>query len=174
MEMGRLGRLLITLLLCTEKVLTEPVLYLSLYFKIHRDRYYELLNSTRESGAWESWIEFFLKGVLNISEQASKTAREILTLIKNDRIKISGIGRGADSAMQIYRYLERKPLAVITEIVKELKLSTPTVTIVIAKVRRVRLVREITGKQRGQVFVYDAYLHILDRGTEPMVSYPST
>src|SRR5471030_3146541 len=81
---GRLGRLLITLLLSTEKVLTGPVLYLSLYFKIHRDRYYELLNGTRESGDWESWIEFFLEGVLAISEQASETAREILTLIKND------------------------------------------------------------------------------------------
>jgi Fic family protein len=167
---GRLGRLLITLLLCTENVLTQPVLYLSLYFKIHRDRYYDLLNSVRESGDWESWLEFFLEGVLAISEQASETAKEILTLIENDRIKISGIGRGASSAMQIYRYLERKPLAVITEIVKELKLSTPTVTSSLQKLEELGLVREITGKQRGRIFVYDAYLRILNRGTEPIVS----
>jgi Fic family protein len=166
---GRLGRLLITLFLCTEKVLIEPVLYLSLYFKIHRDRYYELLNSTRESGDWESWIEFFLEGVLAISKQASETAREILTLIENDRVQISGIGRGAHSALQIHRYLERKPLAVIPKIVKELKISTPTVTASLQRLKELGLVREITGKQRGRVFVYDAYLRILERGTEPIV-----
>ncbi len=165
---GRLGRLLITLLLCTEKVITEPVLYLSLYFKIHRDKYYDLLNSVRNSGDWESWIEFFLEGVLIISEQASETAREILTLIENDRIKLSGIGRGAASALHIHRYLERKPLAVISEIVKELKLSTPTVTLSLQKLEEAGLVREITGKLRGRVFVYDAYLRILNRGTEPL------
>ena len=167
---GRLGRLLITLLLCTDKVLTEPVLYLSLYFKMQRDAYYNLLSSVRESGNWESWIEFFLEGVLTISEQASETAREILTLIESDKIRVSGIGRGASSAMQIYRYLERKPLAVITEIVKELKLSTPTVTSSLLKLEELGLVREITGKQRGRIFVYDAYLRILDRGTEPIPS----
>jgi len=167
---GRLGRLLITLMLCTEKVITEPILYLSLYFKMHRDMYYDLLSSVRESGDWERWIEFFLKGVHDIAEQSTATAREIVTLIENDRIKISGIGRGASSAMQIYRYLERKPLAVIPKIVKELKLSTPTVTSSLQKLEELGLVREITGKQRGRVFVYDTYLRILNRGTEPIVS----
>ena len=165
---GRLGRLLITLMLCTEKVLTEPILYLSLYFKTHRNRYYDLLSSVRETGDWESWIDFFLQGVRDTSEHATETAREILTLIQSDRTTIEGLGRGAGSALQIHRYLERKPLAVIPEIVKALNLSTPTVTASLQKMEEAGIVREITGKQRGRVYVYDQYLPILQRGTEPL------
>lgn len=165
---GRLGRLLITLMLCTEKVLNDPILYLSLYFKTHRDQYYGLLTNVRESGDWESWLEFFLQGVLETSGQATETAREILTLIHADRITVGGIGRGAGSALQVHRYLERKPLAVISEIVEALNLSTPTVTASIQKLEELGLVREITGKQRGRVFVYEKYLRILQRGTEPI------
>jgi len=165
---GRLGRLLITLMLCAEKTLTEPVLYLSLYFKIHRTEYYDLLNSVRESGDWESWLEFFLNGVHDTAKQAVITAREILTLIEKDRARIASIGRGAGSALQVHRYLERKPLAVIPEIAKALRLSTPTITSSLQKLEEAGLVREITGKRRGRVFVYSAYLHILERGTEPL------
>ena len=165
---GRLGRLLITLMLCTEKVLTEPILFLSLYFKTHRNRYYELLTSVRETGDWESWIDFFLQGVRDTADQATETAREILTLIQSDRTTIEGLGRGKASALQIHRYLERKPLAVIPEMVKALNLSTPTITASLQRMEEAGIVREITGKQRGRVFVYDKYLRILQRGTEPL------
>lgn len=165
---GRLGRLLITLLLCTEGVLSEPILYLSLYLKTHRNEYYAHLQQVRDTGDWEGWLNFFLVGVNEIAMQATVAAREILTLIQADRARISELGRGAGSALQIHRYLEKKPLAVIPEIVKALGLTTPTVTAALQNLERIEIVREITGKQRGRVFVYDAYLKILERGTEPL------
>ncbi len=163
---GRLGRLLITLLLCTEGVLSQPILYLSLYFKTHQKEYYDQLQQVRDTGDWERWIMFFLEGVRDIALQATETAREIFTMIERDRIKITELGRGAGSALQVYRYLEKKPLAVIPEIVKALSISTPTVTAALHNLEKVGVVRETTGRQRGRVFVYDAYLSILQRGTE--------
>ncbi|MBX9724981.1 MAG: Fic family protein, partial [Candidatus Obscuribacterales bacterium] len=165
---GRLGRLLITLLLCTEGILSEPILYLSLYFKTHRQEYYALLQRVRETGDWESWLKFFLIGVHDIALQATSAAREILLMIQTDRAKIAEIGRGAGSALQALHYLERKPLVVIPEMVRDLGLTTPTVTAALQNLERVGIVREITGKQRGRVFVYDAYLKILEQGTKPL------
>jgi Fic family protein len=165
---GRLGRLLITLLLCSQGVLSEPILYLSLYFKTHRQEYYAQLQQVRESGDWESWLKFFLTGVRDISLQATDTAREILGLIQTDRTAITAIGRGAGSALQIHQYLEKKPLVVIPEIVKALNISTPTVTAALLNLEQLGIVREITGKQRGRIYVYDSYLKIIERGTEPL------
>lgn len=165
---GRLGRLLITLLLCTEGVLSEPILYLSLYFKTHRQEYYAQLQRVRETGDWESWLKFFLVGVHDIAQQATDAAREILGMIQSDRAKIAEIGRGAGSALQVHQFLERKPLVVIPEMVKALNLSTPTVTAALQNLEGIGIVREVTGKQRGRIFVYDAYLKILERGTEPL------
>jgi Fic family protein len=165
---GRLGRLLITLLLCSEGVLSEPILYLSLYFKTHRQQYYTLLQKVRETGDWESWLTFFIEGVHDTALQVTDAAQEILTLIQSDRAKIAEIGRGAGSALQTHQYLEKKPLAVIPEMVKGLGLTTPTVTAALQNLERIGIVREITGKQRGRIFVYDAYLKILQQGTEPL------
>lgn len=165
---GRLGRLLITLLLCTEGVLTEPILYLSLYFKTHRQEYYTLLQQVRETGDWESWLKFFLEGVLDIASQATGAAREILALVQRDRVRIAEMGRKAGSALQIHQYLEKKPLCVIPEMVNALNSTTPTITAALQNLEQIGIVREITGKQRGRVFVYDAYLKILERGTEPL------
>ncbi|MGD9683108.1 MAG: hypothetical protein AB7W16_18115 [Candidatus Obscuribacterales bacterium] len=89
-------------------------------------------------------------------------------MIQSDRAKIAEIGRGAGSALQVHQFLERKPLVVIPEMVKALNLSTPTVTAALQNLERIGIVREVTGKQRGRVFVYDAYLKILERGTEPL------
>lgn len=164
---GRLGRLLITLILCSEKVLVEPVLYLSLYFKSQRERYYSLLQHVRETGDWESWLEFFLLGVCDTATQATDTAREVLALMQEDRAAITSMGRAAGSAMQVHHYLERKPLAVISEIVQALGLSTPTVTAALLKLEEAGIAKEITGRQRGRVFTYDRYMRILQRGTEP-------
>lgn len=164
---GRLGRLLITLMLCNEKVLSQPILYLSLYFKTRREEYYRQLQQVRDTGDWESWIAFFLDGVYEIAGQATATAREIFALVESDREKISSLGRAAGSALQIHRQLEKKPLAVIPELVKSLALSTPTVTSALSNLESIGIVREITGKQRGRVFVYDRFLSILQQGTEP-------
>ncbi|MBP9090581.1 Fic family protein [bacterium] len=163
---GRLGRLLITLLFCSEGILTEPLLYLSLYFKTHREEYYSLLQRVRENGEWEEWLRFFLIGVNEIASQATQAARDILNMIQTDKAKVAAIGRGAGSAIQVYQYLEKQPLAVIPKVVKALGLTTPTVTAAMNNLKQLGIVREITGKQRGRVFVYDAYLKILEKGTE--------
>lgn len=163
---GRLGRLLITLLFCSEGILTEPLLYLSLYFKTHREEYYSLLQRVREDGEWEEWLRFFLVGVIEIASQATQAARDILNMIQTDKAKIAAIGRGAGSAIQVYQYLEKQPLAVIPKVTKALGLTTPTVTAAMNNLKQLGIVREITGKQRGRVFVYDAYLKILEKGTE--------
>jgi Fic family protein len=165
---GRVGRLLITLFLCAEGVLSEPILYLSLYFKTHRGQYYAQLQQVRDTGDWEGWLKFFLDGIEDIALQATEAAKEILEMIQSDRAKIADLGRGTGSALQTHQYLEKKPLAVIPEMVKALKLSTPTVTTALKNLEQLGIVREITGKQRGRVFVYDAYLQILQRGTEPL------
>ncbi len=165
---GRLGRLLITLLLCTQGALSEPILYLSLYLKTHRQEYYSQLQQVRETGDWESWLDFFLVGVHDIALQATEAAREILGMIQTDRARIADIGRGAGSALQVHQYLEKKPLTVIPEMVRVLGLSTPTVTAALQNLERIAIVREITGRQRNRIFVYDAYLKLLERGTEPL------
>ena len=165
---GRLGRLLVTLMLCTDGILSEPILYLSLYLKANRQDYYSLLQRVRDTGDWESWLEFFLTGVRDTAMQAAAAVREILAIIQSDRKKIADIGRGAGSALQVHQYLEKKPLAVISQVMKDLNLSTPTVTAALLNLERLGIVRETTGKQRGRVFVYDAYFKILERGTEPL------
>src|SRR5262245_28409660 len=104
---GRLGRLLITLMLCEEGTLKEPILYLSLYFKTHRARYYELLQEVRRKGDWETWLEFFLEGVTETSEQGVASARRLMALFAKDREKISELGRSASSALRIHDHLQQ-------------------------------------------------------------------
>ena len=107
---GRLGRLLITLLLCEQKALREPMLYLSLYFKTHRQVYYELLNHVRLTGDWEAWLDFFSEAVIVTATQAVETAQELLNLSIQDRDKISGLGRAAASTLQVHRVLMERPI----------------------------------------------------------------
>jgi Fic family protein len=165
---GRVGRLLITLLLCAQGILKEPILYLSLYFKAHRRHYYELLQQVRERGAWEAWIEFFLDGITETSLQAAEAAREILGLFEADRDRIEGLGRPAASALRVHQLLQQKPIVGIPDAAQRLGLSAPTIAKSIQHLEVLGIVREITGKQRGRLFVYDGYLDILNRGTEPL------
>lgn len=165
---GRLGRLLITFLLCAEGVLREPILYLSLFFKTHRQRYYDLLQKVREDGDWEAWLEFFLTGVKETSEQAAEAARRILAVFEKDRRKIEKLGRPAASALRVHQYLQSKPILSVPVAAKELGLSAPTVRKSIGHLVESEIVREITGKQRGRLFAYDGYLAILNKGTEPL------
>ncbi len=109
---GRLGRLLVTLMLCEERTLSEPILYLSLYLKKNRSRYYELLQLVREKGDWEAWLEFFLDGVIETSGQGIETARRMLALFEKDKGKISGLGRAAASALRSPRRAAALPAAV--------------------------------------------------------------
>jgi Fic family protein len=165
---GRLGRLLITFILCAQGILKEPILYLSLYFKSHRSRYYELLQGVRERGDWEAWLEFFLDGITETSLQAADAAREILNLFETDRIHIERLGRPAASALRVHQLLQQKPIINIPDTAKKLGISVPTTTKSIQHLEDLRIVREITGKQRGRAFAYSGYLEILSRGTEPL------
>jgi Fic family protein len=165
---GRLGRLLITFLLCTQGILKEPILYLSLYFKTHRRQYYDLLQGVRERGDWETWLEFFLDGITETSLQAAEAAREILSLFEADRQRIESLGRPAASALRVHQLLQQKPIVGIPDAAQKLSISAPTIAKSIQHLERLGIIREITGKQRGRMFVYSDYLAILSRGTEPL------
>jgi Fic family protein len=165
---GRLGRLLITLMLCEEKTLREPILYLSLFLKKHRSTYYDLLQRVREKGDWEAWLEFFLDGVVETSEQGVETARRLLTLFEKDHEKISGLGRASASALRVHSELQRAPLQSVPHMAKKLKLSQPTVQKSLESLTELDIVREITGKKRNRIYQYEKYLKILDEGTEPL------
>lgn len=165
---GRLGRLLITLLLCARGALKEPLLYLSLYFKTHRDRYYELLQKVRTEGVWEDWLEFFLEGTANTARQAADTAVELVHLFAEDRQRIQALGRSASSALRVHEYMQKKPLMNIGTAAEALGLSIPTVTGALKNLQELGIARETTGRQRGRVFAYDRYLRIVTAGTEPL------
>src|SRR5438132_1274798 len=165
---GRLGRLLITLLLCAKGALKEPLLYLSLYFKRHRSRYYDHLQRVRTEGAWEEWLPFFVTGVATTAQEAAETATRILRLFAADRKKIQQLGRPASSALQIHEYMQRKPVANIRAAAKALKLSIPTVTGALNHLVRLGVVGEVTGKRRDRFFTYSRYFNIVSEGTEPL------
>lgn len=165
---GRLGRLLITLLLCAEEALTDPTLYLSLYFKQHRQEYYEHLQSVREAGAWEAWLEFFLMGVLETAEQAVTTAIRTLELFAADREQITMLGRPAGSVLRVHEHLQKQPITSVPSAAVELNLTAPTVRSAIQHLQKLKIVSEITGKQRDRLFVYERYMKQLQEGTEPL------
>ena len=165
---GRIGRLLITLILCAEEALQEPLLYLSLYFKRNRDEYYERLQRVRTHSEWISWLQFFFEGIRETAQQAALTAREILSLFEEDRRRIGVLGRKAGSAQRVHTLLQKNPLVTIPKVANQLGVSQPTITSVLQVFERLGIIREITGKQRDRVYVYDPYLKILERGTKPI------
>jgi Fic family protein len=165
---GRLGRLLITLLLCAKGALKQPLLYLSLYFKKHRNQYYDHLQRIRTEGAWEEWLRFFLEGTALTAQEAAETATRILDLFSKDREKIQKLGRPATSALRVHEYMQRKPIANIAAIAKALKLSIPTVTVALKHLVRIGIVEEVTGKRRDRLFTYSRYFNIVSEGTEPL------
>lgn len=163
---GRLGRLLITLILCEQKVLREPMLYLSLYFKTHRQRYYELLNEVRLTGDWEAWLDFFAEAVIVTAGQAVETARQLLDLANLDRERISGLGRAAASVRQIHRALLEHPVATASLLTEKTGISPATVNKALRHLEQLEIVRELTAGKRNRVFSYAKYLGIMSRGTE--------
>ena len=165
---GRLGRLLITFLLVAEGALREPILYLSLFFKTHRQRYYDLLQMVRAEGDWESWLDFFLDGVSQTSNQAAETARVMLALFDADRAKIEGLGRPAASALRVYHLIQKRPFLAIPAAAEGLKLSEPTVAKSVQHLMELGILAETTGKMRKRLYVYTRYLDILSQGTEPL------
>jgi Fic family protein len=165
---GRLGRLLITFLLCAEGALKDPMLYLSLYLKQRRKQYYDLLQAVRDRGDWEAWVEFFLTGVIETANEAVETARQLLTLFEEDRARIRALGRPAASMLRVHDLLQRQPIISIVPASKQLKVTHPTVMKALANLQELEIVHEITGRQRGRLFAYSHYMKILNRGTEAL------
>jgi Fic family protein len=164
---GRVGRLLITFLLCHAGVLREPLLYLSLYLKQHREEYYRLLEAVRREGDWEAWVAFFLEGVAQTAAGAVGTARRLVTLFEEDRTRLQGQGRRAGSALRVHAALEARPLITLQEVARRADLSFPTAGAGMDVLVELGVARELTGKKRNRVFVYDRYLALLGEGTEP-------
>jgi cell filamentation protein, protein adenylyltransferase len=163
---GRVGRLLITLLLCNAGVLREPLLYLSLYFKRNRARYYELLQMVREEGDWEAWLRFFLDGVEEVADGSVTTAERLAEIFREDRSRIEAKGRRAGSGLRVHDALKSRPIQSMPSLCAATGLSFPAVSSAIDLLVELELARELTGKRRNRLFVYDRYLAVLNEGTE--------
>lgn len=165
---GRVGRLLVTLMLCSEGILREPLLYLSLYFKTHRSDYYRLLQEVRERGAWEAWLEFFLAGVESTASQAVDAARRIIALFEADRQRIEGGAERVATVLRVHEHLKRRLLASQKSVTADTTLSPATVNAALDALVRIGVAREITGRQRNRLYAYDGYLEILNEGAQPL------
>lgn len=164
---GRVGRLLITLLLCQAGVLHQPMLYLSLYFKQYRSEYYELLNNVRLTGDWEAWLTFFLDGVKQTAESAVVTVERLNTMFRHDRNRIEEVaGRKAGSALRVHEALKSQMLLSLRAARLVTSLSFQATASAMDLLVSLGIAREITGKRRNRLYVYDKYLSILNEGTE--------
>lgn len=165
---GRLGRLLIALLLHQGGLLGQPLLYLSLYLKQHRPVYYELLDRVRRQGDWEAWVDFFLEGVEHTALGAVQTARRLVTLFAEDTRRTQAIGRGAANALRVLTALRQRPVLSLKQLCLTSAMTFPTAGKAMQHLVATGVARELTGQRRNRVFVYDAYLAILNEGGEPL------
>jgi Fic family protein len=166
---GRLGRLLIALLLHQGGLLTQPMLYLSLYFKQHRAVYYELLDRVRTHGDWEAWVDFFLEGVETTAQGAVDTARRLVVLFQQDTQRVAGHGgRSTPNMLRVLEALRQRPMCSLKQLCAAQGMSFPTAAKAMQALVELGLAREMTGQQRNRVFVYDAYLQILNEGGAPL------
>jgi Fic family protein len=163
---GRIGRLLIALLLEHWGLLGSPLLYLSLFFKRHREEYYRRLNAVRTDGDWEGWADFFLDGVATIADEAVASARELFALVNADRARLLAAETTSVSAVRLFDQLPRQPIVTVASAIQLLKTTKPTATRAIDAMAKLGILVEITGKKRGRSFAYQAYLDRLKIGTD--------
>ncbi len=164
---GRLGRLLIPLLLCLGGMLDEPILYLSLYLKQNRHVYYDLLQEVRLQGTWETWLEFFLDGIYRTAKQAIEAANLINNLFLQDEAKIATLGRARFSCLQVLEYMKRLPQVTVSLLANELVLTAPTARSSLNHMVKLGILEEHSGKKRDRIYIYRNYLNILEEGAEP-------
>lgn len=163
---GRLGRLLITLILCHERVLTSPLLYLSLFFKENRKTYYGALQNLRMGGGWEEWIAFYLTGIEYVGNEASNTAKRLSRMFQEHQAQIRQLGRASYTAERLHSLLQRRVLVSPSLAHREIKMSFPAANKALLNLQKLGFVREITGKRKHRVFAYTPYLKVLTEGTE--------
>lgn len=161
---GRLGRLLITFLLCVEGVLKTPVLYLSLYFKNNRQQYYDQLNRVRQTGDWETWIIFFLEGVVETAAQAAETTQMADTLFAGDRARINTLKRASESARLLHHYLCGKAITTVPEAASALGITAPTARAALNHLAELDIIKEVSGRERRKLYVYQALIDVLEAG----------
>lgn len=163
---GRIGRLLITLLLEHWSLLEKPFLYLSLFFKRNQTEYYRRLGNVRIEGDWEGWLDFFLDGVATIAEEAITSARYLFTLVAQDRDRIVESGSASVSAIRLFELLPRHPIVTVATTMKLVDASKPTATRAIGILEQTGILAETTGRRRDRCFAYQAYLDQLRVGTD--------
>jgi Fic family protein len=163
---GRIGRLLIALLLEHWGLLRAPLLYLSLFFKRHREEYYRRLNAVRSEGDWEAWTDFFLDGVATIAEEAVASARELFGIVTADRGRVLGQATTSVAAARLFELLPRHPIVTVAAAVKLIDTSKPTTTRAIETLVAAGVLVETTGRRRDRSFAYKAYIDRLRTGTE--------
>ena len=165
---GRLGRLLITLLLFESGMLKKPLLYISYYFKLHRQYYYDLLNDVRINGDWERWLDFFAEAVTVTARQGIKVTQNLNKLIEHDRSAIKTLGRNAASVLQVYEAMLSHPIAGAKIMVKLTGLTPATVNKSLKYLIQLKIVEELTNRKRNRLFRYSKYLNILNEGMEKL------
>ena len=159
---GRLGRLLITLILCEQKVLREPLLYLSLYFKKHRQYYYERLNDVRETGDWETWLEFFAEAIINTASQAVDSIRRLATMADTDKASIATLGRVVPSVQAIHTAMLERPIVSAGWLAEKTGLTPATVNKALARLEPLGIVKQLGDNRRNRLFSYKQYMEILN------------
>jgi len=165
---GRVGRLLIPLLLFNAKVLQQPLLYVSLYLKQHREEYYRLLDRVRMTGDWEAWLDFFLEGVAATAADAVETAQRLVALFNEDTARVQSTARTAATMLRVLGALHERPVLTLNEASRRTSLSFPTVAKGMTGLVALGIARELTGNRRNRAFAYDRYLAMLGEGTEPI------
>jgi len=158
---GRIGRLLITFMLCHARVLARPLLYLSLHFREHQDEYYARLQRVRDEGNWEQWLQFFLRGVYEVSQQATETARRIVNLREKHQALLRQKGRRRMNALVLLDLLYERPVQTVAAIAERLNVTPMTANNLVRDFQERGLLREITGRKRDRVFCYQPYVDIL-------------
>jgi Fic family protein len=160
---GRIGRLLIALLLCTGGILSAPLIYPSLYFKLHREEYYDRLNKVRSEGDWEGWLAFFARAIRDTAADAVQTARDLGSLAAQDRARILQTGRQGPVLHTVHALFTAYPIQSIKNIAAKTGLVPNTVAKALDAMAAMGMVTESTGKKRGRIFVYQGYFDILNR-----------
>lgn len=157
---GRIGRLLITFYLCQQGALTKPLLYLSEFFKEHRQVYYDKLDAYREKDDIEGWLKFYLEGISITAEKAVSTARKIIKLKENHTQKVTSLGRSAERGIKLLNSLYKKPLITIKGVEKVVGLQNPNALALVSKFEKLGILREITGKTRNRIYSYQDYINL--------------
>ncbi|MEM6671961.1 MAG: Fic family protein [Planctomycetota bacterium] len=160
---GRLGRMLVPLMLLREKTLSDPLLYISLFLKEHRERYYDLLQRTRTESAWTEWIRFFLEGVTASAHSAVGTASDLTRLFERDRVRIRTERDRPGSVLQVHEVFQTHPVRSLPDVVERAALSYPTVSRAIEIMEELGMVIEVTGRKRDRIFVYDEYIKTVSK-----------